>query len=71
MVVNGSVFLEYTIGNVQHIAGYPLHRENRENGQKKISCQGKHREFGNFVKTQGMWFAQVVNSLILNVKDIS
>ena len=25
--------------------GYPLHRENRENGQKN-PCQGKHREFG-------------------------
>ena len=28
-------------------------------------------EFGNFAKTQGIWFAQVVNSLILKVKDIS
>ena len=28
-------------------------------------------EFGNFVKTQGIWFTQVVNSLILNVKNIS
>ena len=31
----------------------------------------KHREFGNFAKTQGIWFCQVVNSLILKVKDIS
>ena len=30
---------------------------------KEIPCQGKHREFGNFAKTQGIWFAQVVNSL--------
>ena len=30
----------------------------------KIPCQGKHREFGNFAKTQ------VVNSLILKVKHI-
>ena len=29
------------------------------------TAQGKHREFGNFAKTQGIWFAQVVNSLIL------
>ena len=29
------------------------------------------REFGNFAKTQGIWFAPVVNSLILLVKDIS
>ena len=28
---------------------------------KTIPCQGKHREFGNFAKTQGIWFAQVVN----------
>ena len=43
-----------------------------ENGQKGI-CQGKHREFGNFAKTQGILFAQVVlvNSLILKVKDIA
>ena len=38
---------------------------------KEIPCQGKHREFGNFAKTQGIWFAQVVNSLILKVNDIS
>ena len=37
---------------------------------KKNPCQGKHREFGNFAKTQGILFAQVVNSLILKVKDI-
>ena len=38
---------------------------------KKNPCQGKHRQFGNFAKTQAIWFAQVVNSLILKVKDIS
>ena len=38
---------------------------------QKIPCQGKHREFGNVAKTQGIWFAQVVNSLILKVKEIS
>ena len=37
---------------------------------KEIPCQGKHREFGNFAKTQGIWSAQIVNSLILKVKDI-
>ena len=51
---------------------------------KKIHRQGKHREFGNFVKTQGkhrefylntgktqgILLAQVVNVLILKVKDI-
>ena len=49
---------------------------------KQIPCQGKHREFGNFTKTQGSWkfcqntgktqgilFAQVINSLFLKVKD--
>ena len=34
---------------------------------KKYPSQGKHREFGNFAKTQGIWFAQVVNSLILKI----
>ena len=37
---------------------------------KRIPCQGKHREFGNFAKTQGILFAQVVNSVIQKVKDI-
>ena len=31
--------------------------------KKKNPCQGKNREFGNFAKTQGILFAQVVNSL--------
>ena len=37
---------------------------------KKNPCQGKHRKFLKFAKTQGIWFAQVVNSPILKVKDI-
>ena len=37
---------------------------------QKNPCQGKHREFRNFTKTQGIWFVPVVNSLILKVKDI-
>ena len=37
----------------------------------KTGKKGKHREIGNFAKTQGIWFAQVVNSLILKVKDIT
>ena len=41
--------------------GYPLHRENRENGQNK-SCQGKHREFGNFAKTHGKYRELVCSS---------
>ena len=38
---------------------------------QKNACQGKYREFGNYAKTQGIWFAQVVNSLILKLKDIA
>ena len=37
----------------------------------KIISQGKHRENENFVKTQGILFAQVVNSLVINIKDIA
>ena len=37
---------------------------------KEIPCRGKHREIGNFAKTQGILFAQVVHSLIIKVKDI-
>ena len=35
----------------------------------KNTCQGKHREFGNFVKTQRIFFTQIVNSLILKLRD--
>ena len=38
---------------------------------KNKPCQVKHREFGNFVKTQGILLAQVVNVLILKIKDIA
>ena len=38
---------------------------------ENIPCQGKHRVFGNFAKTQGIWYAQVVISLILKVNDVS
>ena len=38
---------------------------------QKNPYQGKHREFGNFAKTQRIWLAQVVNFLILKEKDIS
>ena len=39
---------------------------------KQNPCQGKHREFGNFAKTQGILFDQVINSLIFQkVKDIA
>ena len=50
----------------------PLHTENKENVQNNPR-HGKHREFGNFAKTQktqGIWFAQVVNSRILKLKDM-
>ena len=33
--------------NFFRFTGCPLHRENRENGEKN-PCQGKHMEFGNF-----------------------
>ena len=54
--------------------GYPLHGENRENGQKK-SLSGKTQGIWIFLKntgkTNGIWFALVVNSLALKVKDLS
>ena len=39
--------------------------------KNKNPCQGKHREFGNFAKTQRILFGQVVNSLNLKVKEIT
>ena len=43
--------------------------ENIENDQN-IPGQGKHREFGNFAKTQEIVFAQVINFLVLKYLDI-
>ena len=40
----------------------------------KKTCHGKHRELGNFVKTQGksrISFVQVVNFQILKIQDIA
>ena len=39
--------------------------------QGKWPCHGKHREFGNFARTQGILFGQVVNSFILKIQDIA
>ena len=50
--------------------GSPVHKKNSENGPRNPR-QGKHRGFGNFVKTPEMFFAQVVNSLILKIQDIA
>ena len=66
---NGSAFYRAGIIANHRLTGYPLHREN---GKK--NRQGKHEiwKFCQYMgKTQGNWFAQVVNSLILKVKDIS
>ena len=54
-----------------HVSGYPLHRENR--GEKSLSgkTQGIWKICQNTQKTQEIWSVQVVNSLILMVKDIS
>ena len=56
------------------MAGYPRHRENRENGRKNSlsgKTQGVWKFCQNTGKIQGIWFAQVVISLILEVKDVS
>ena len=33
----------------------PLHRKNGENDKKKVPAMGKYKEFGNVVKTQGIF----------------
>ena len=45
------------------------HRECYQN-TGNLEILTKHREFGNFDKTQEILFAQVINSLILKVKEI-
>ena len=63
------------VANEKLQTGYPLHRVPTAQGKQekwpKKSLSGKHRKFGNSAKTQGIWFAEVVNSQILKVKDIS
>ena len=48
-----------------------LPRAGRQCLMQGTHCTGKTGKMGNLAKTQGIWFAQVVNSLILKVKDIS
>ena len=47
-----------------------MFRENREDGLIH-SLSGKTHRILKFVKTQGILFTQVVNSLILKIKDIA
>ena len=53
------------------VIGYPLHRENRENGKKK-SLSGKSQGIWKFCqntgKTHGIWFAQVWFAKIFAMK---
>ena len=49
-------------------AGSPMYRENGENGQKK-SLLGKTVNLEIMAKTQGILYAEVVNSLILKIKN--
>ena len=51
--------VKFTTG---HLYRVPTARGKQGKWRQK-NCQGKHREFRNFAKTQGIWFAQVVNSL--------
>ena len=37
----------------------------------KQTCQGKTQGFGKFAKTQGILFAQIVNSQLLKLQDIA
>ena len=45
-----------------YICRVPTAQEKQGKWPKKNPCQGKHREFGNFAKTQGILFAQVLDS---------
>ena len=49
--------------------GSPLHKENRESGDKTPDPM-KHREFEYFAKIREVWFAQVVHYQILKIEDI-
>ena len=51
------------------VAGYPRHRENDPKTSLSGKTQGIWKFCQNTGKTQGILFGQVVNSLILKVKD--
>ena len=51
-------------------SGSLLHRDNRVNGKKK-SLSGKTENLDNFTQNRRLLFAQVVNFMILKVKDIA
>ena len=54
--------------------GHSCHKGNRENDPKNSlsgKTQGIWKVCQNTGKKQGIWFGQVVNSLILKVKDIA
>ena len=65
---DSSLSWTYCIGPYAYIR-VPTAQGNRGNGPENY-CPGKHGEFENFAKTQGILGAQSVNSLILEVKDI-
>ena len=52
------------------IVRYYVYRKCKRNPPQGTNCTGRTGIFGNFANAQGIWFAQVVISLILRVKDI-
>ena len=60
---------------VETCTGYPLLKQGKKEKWPKKFLSGKTEGIWKFSqntgKIQGIWFAQVLNSLILKVKDIS
>ena len=65
-----TVELSFTTSSQPPIRSRVPTAQGKQGKGEKNPCQGKHREFGDFAKTQGILVAQVGNSLILKVKDI-
>ena len=63
-----SIFLRGS--KIGFLIGFPLHRKNRKNGQKQIPVR-KNWEYGNFVKTQAILYAQVLNSIVIFAAEFS
>ena len=57
--------------NAKGLVRVPTARGKQGKWQKDIPVRENTGNLEVFAKTQGIWFAQVVNSLILKVKDIS
>ena len=54
---NVLISFHFTATEVVLLCRVPIAQGNRENDKKRIPCQGKHREFGNFAKNRKLYLS--------------